>query len=235
MVWVVGSIRVGFLIPVHLALLACSAGQSGGEIKTNEPAPNVGDCDEGSVPLTDEERSPLGFSAAETIAFAMGEHVGDATWEESAALELPEQPMTSSITLSLRRAAGEAWYVPGSGARSPDASPEPCVEELMVPVSVDLRTDDGALAEHWEVPLRSQSVGRAELMLNVSPMGLEGSLQPESKNPDMHVSSLVLSATFHADGAFSGFIAAQLVESERIASSTHEERLVSFTSESRSP
>jgi hypothetical protein len=137
----------------------CAGGQTG-----QEDVPWA--CSEQRASLELGETSPLGFSAADVLSFAEGEHVTTMQWQ---AIDVPYGPEsgTTQLTLSVAR-LGRARYVDrGEGAC--------CFAAVQVDVRVTLETSGGALSESFVAVLEARSADAASLYAAVEPP-LGGSL-----------------------------------------------------------
>jgi len=137
----------------------CAGGQTGAE---GVPGP----CNEQRTPLALGEASPLGFSAADVLSFAEGEHVTTIEWQP---IDVPYGPEsgTKQLTLSVE-SLGRARYVDRGESLC-------CFAALQVDVRVTLTTSGGALSESFVTVLQARSADAASLQTVIEPP-LGGSL-----------------------------------------------------------
>jgi hypothetical protein len=131
----------------------CAGGQTG-----SEGVP--GRCNEQRTPLELGEASPLGFSAADVLSFAEGEHVTTIEWQP---IEVPYGPEsgTKQLTLSVEN-LGRARYVDRGESSC-------CFAAVQVGVRVTLTTSGSALGESFVAVLEARSADAASLQTVIEP------------------------------------------------------------------
>jgi hypothetical protein len=146
-----------------LTAFASAPGCAGGQTGSEDVA---GQCPEQRTPLALSEASPLGFSAADVLSFAEGEHVTTIEWQP---LDIPYGPESGKgeLTLSVEN-LGHARYVD----RGENAC---CFPAVQVDVRVTLRTSGGALGESFVTVLEAHGADGAWLQMLIEPP-LGGSL-----------------------------------------------------------
>lgn len=140
----------------------------------NNPGGQFGEETDGcqvveEVALALDEVSELGFAAEEVLAYVEGEHAATLSWADG----------TSSGLVLVAAEPGNARllryeYVSSSG-EEPDIY---CGDELAVDLDLAVDSDDGRLAEDFEVTLVSEEGSLAWITVDLE--ALEGSLDIES-------------------------------------------------------
>jgi hypothetical protein len=149
-----------------LAVGACGGAQAGGQ--TGEES--SGGCVFTLTALSDEERSPLGFSPAQVMALADGELRAGFEWSQASGLAYGPETGMSEVTVRVaqRDAAGLA--------RIDRAESSPyCEDHVRVPVTVSLATAGGALDESLQTDLTATSPDEASVTTTVKSGELRGS------------------------------------------------------------
>jgi hypothetical protein len=147
------------LLTAFVNASGCAGGQTGGE-----SVPGV--CIEQRTPLDLAQASPLGFSAAEVLSFAEGEHVTTIVWQP---IDVPYGPESGASQLTLAvESLGRARYVDRDESKC-------CFAAVQVDVRVTLSTSGGALGESFVTVLEAYGPNAASLQANITPP-LGGSL-----------------------------------------------------------
>jgi hypothetical protein len=175
------------LLTLGASASGCAGGQTG-----HEGVP--GECREERTPLELTEASPLGFSAADMLSFAEGEHVATIEWQP---IEVPYGPESGSSQLTLSiESLGRARYVD----RGEDAC---CFAAVQVDVRVTLGTRGGALGESFVTVLEARSADAASILAIITPpLGGSLSFDQQALGSERFI-RLELSAHFEAK-SFSG-------------------------------
>lgn len=141
------------LLTVFASASGCAGGQTG-----SETVP--GRCSEQRTPLELAEASPLGFSAADVLSFAEGEHVTTIEWHP---IDLPYGPEsgTKQLTLSIESLGGARYVDRGESSC--------CFAAVQVDVRVTLETSGGALGESFVTVLEARSADAASLLTIIEP------------------------------------------------------------------
>ena len=172
--------RNTFICAAALALAACDTQeppQGGGQF--GQETDDGYRCVEISrTPLAADEASPLGFSPSELTGWAVTVHEATVTWSDGS---------TAALTLELSD-AGEADYAEyqaeqtssGDGSE-PDTLMDiaiDCPAQVEIPLTLSLRTDDGAFEESLSWTLEATSAEMFSLWLDLEDMALSGSFDP---------------------------------------------------------
>lgn len=129
---------------LFIALLASLGVGCTGDKDTADEGAALG-CTETPDELSIEEESPLGFAGRSITTIAGGDHSATLTYATGE---------TAELTVSVAYRDGDIRYIDSepetsSGGVAPAIAAE-CPDRLEVDVSLELATDDGALAEAWE-------------------------------------------------------------------------------------
>jgi hypothetical protein len=138
--------RFSALSMLALTTVACATPPAGGQ--TGE---EHGSCIEvDSMPLLPDERSPLGFTPNEAVSTAVGTHGEVLSWADgpSSMLTLTITPMGYARFVRLRPQEENVTRLDRG-----------CADQIDVPVSVTLQTDDGTFDDTWALILHSQQAG----------------------------------------------------------------------------
>lgn len=210
-------------------IAACNGTSTGnplaGDTKgTHGGTPNSGEDIYGSCAETKhalaslDAQTPLGFSAADVLAFAEGEHTTAIRWQSGATVELAPEHGEHMLTLAVTR-SGEPRYTTykeqTAGPTVPDGSKgghstaildiagPSCasMNAVEVDVAVTLKSDAGALDESLTGTLRATSKLWATIDLGIDPKKLGGSFTakvPEA--PSIALTQLALQLGFSPYG-----------------------------------
>jgi hypothetical protein len=200
------------------ALAACGGGQTGGEV-SDQPhiVEGPAHCTNVATRLESVDAiGPLGFSAADLLAFASGTHTSRVGWVAHPAGEVhivsgPESGQ-SDVELEIRYTDGAARHVdstltPGTN----DGPPHECNDWLELDVDVTLRTSGGTLDETWTTRLAG-NLDSAAIDRSFAPDELDGSFYAEVLSPENgSLENFFTSASVASDGTFSGQVSGNLV------------------------
>jgi hypothetical protein len=147
------------------ALGGCSGGQTGGE-----------NLDWGCLPVetTDvalDEATPLGFSAADVLAYAAGERALALQYEG-------DDTTTVSLTVEVDGETAifeeREWSAGDNGTL--EAPAQECGDALLIPVTIHFASADGRFDEQWSVLVQAEAAGRAQTHVRLEPEDLDGDL-----------------------------------------------------------
>ncbi len=163
-----------------------------------------------------DELSDLGFSAAEVLALAEGEHTSPIFWNTTyndggIDLEIGPESGEVAMTITVAHDGGEIRYVksePDEGDGS-DIAPASCADRLEIDVTAMVTTAGGALAESIEVTLRSDTDLYTQFSAKLDLGALDGSFSVVDKNAVAEVGPATLDVTF-SDYGISGGLSGQL-------------------------
>ena len=181
------------LLVASTALSACSdpetsaGGQIGGEAAQCKAVT--------TTPLPMDQASVLGFSGADVMALAGGDHTATLTWAKGG---------TTDVTVSVATTAPEARYLDmeyvddGSGIEPAIG----CADVVEVDVTFGFTTADGAFAESWASKIQAPSATEASFYRELDLGGLAGSYAVTEVDPAAFDEvRAFLDATFDATGA----------------------------------
>jgi hypothetical protein len=191
------------------ALSACSDPITGGQtgdgsevLGPSAPTPNLdiqisqaADC-KGVARRLDalDSDTPLGFTAADILAFAEGSFATDIGWlPASDAAGFGFAPETTN-GLSLSVAAGDDAFIV-EPEEVDGGVPEGCAPYLVVPVTVSVESEGGALNETFDTELLASTLELATFAHSVPAATLEGSLELVDAPPGVALASVVIAGT----------------------------------------
>jgi hypothetical protein len=153
------------LLAAGAALAGCSGGQTGGE--------NV---DWGCLPVETthvalDETTPLGFSAAEVLAYAAGERELSLQYEGDDATTVT---LTVAVDGDAAHFEEREWRAGEHGTL--EAPAIECGDALLIPLTVHFASADGQFAEQWSVLVQAEEVDRAQAHVRLEPDDLDGDL-----------------------------------------------------------
>jgi hypothetical protein len=138
--------RFRALSTLAFTTVACATPPAGGQ--TGEEQTPCIEVD--SIPLQPDELSPLGFTPNEAVSTAVGTHSEVLSWADGP---------SSMLTLTI---------IPMGDARFVRLRPRPeyanrldqgCADQINVPVSITLQTEDGTFDDTWALTLHSPQPG----------------------------------------------------------------------------
>jgi hypothetical protein len=189
------SLRVLGAWALASALMGCGA-QAGGQ--TGEEGGKG--CRFALTPLSFEETSPLGFSAADVLAFSEGEQRAPLRWLASDVPYGPEQG-PSEIT---------ARVAPQGKAEFAEPAPQQgellCTEAVRIPVTLELSTAGGALSERVETRLEAASARQAQIVALLDSNEIRGDFAFDSVTLGERRFVRLEIALYFESGTFSGFM-----------------------------
>jgi hypothetical protein len=138
--------RFSALSTLALTTMACATLPAGGQTgEEHDPCVEVE-----STPLLPDERSSLGFTPNEAVSTAVGIHGQVLSWADG-----PSSMLTLTITQM-----GDARFV---RLRPRDEEEirldRGCADQIDVPVSITLQTEDGTFDDTWALVLHSHQAG----------------------------------------------------------------------------
>ncbi|HEY8378745.1 MAG TPA: hypothetical protein VIK91_19770 [Nannocystis sp.] len=163
-----------------------------------------------------DEATPLGATAAEILADKLGERMTTLTFmTEPTSLSDAWKGKQLPLTVTLRHEGGEIRWVdsepdPEWTGEGDEGFPGECQDRLEIDVELDFVTAEGELDEHPKAVLRAVTAERAELMVDLIPPGLGGSLDLETLyKPDEMFPTVVRNVTIA--GTWQGNLAGGVV------------------------
>lgn len=172
-----------------LALTGCFEGRDGDLAQ----APY---CEENAVPIGIDEVSELGFSADEVLSLALGEHLGEVSWDRGS---------DAAISVSVG-SVGEARFIDAEvvqpeGGDTLDIWVE-CPDRVEVDVVLELSTDDGWFDESFELALYSFEGSEARFHQELELDALAGSfdIEPDVTSVDYDELRAWVSGSFDEEG-----------------------------------
>ncbi|MCA9683733.1 MAG: hypothetical protein KC457_16150 [Myxococcales bacterium] len=204
------------LAVASLQLAACEP-KVDDEPNGNELAGDNSSCkDTATVLASVEEVSALGFSAAEILAVAEGEHSSPIFWHDAIQdgfIDVDFGPETGEGTLTVKITHG------GGEIRFVDSEPEDdgfgdgfygdCPDRLEIDVTAEISTSGGALAESVPVTLRATTTLLSNFHASLALDEIAGSFVAETQTPDATLGPAELSvdiSSFGLRGSLSGMI-----------------------------
>ncbi len=181
-------------IPLSALLLLSGCFQD----KGSGLADNGPHCEDTPSVITLEEATDLGFSGAELLALAEGEHAETLTWLAS--------DTTTGLTVTVHYDAGEVRFV-DSEAVYPDTGMSEaigveCDDRVEVDVTVAVVTEDGALNESFGLALSSTDGASASARVSFDHTELNGSYTFDLMDPSEYDSvEHSLDMSFDAEGS----------------------------------
>jgi hypothetical protein len=187
------------VVMVAVWLVACNGTSTGnpfdddGEEPTGHAGEEGGDCEREASELAGVDAvSPLGFSAADVLAFSAGLHETAIRWQPSRIASYGPETGEHALSLRVTHAGGEARYVEYSEAEDdlhageePAIDREPCesLNAVEVDVEVEVTTDGGALDERATATLHATSTRWATLRIPLDADELGGEFAVTETRP----------------------------------------------------
>ncbi|NJK31274.1 MAG: hypothetical protein HC927_02025 [Deltaproteobacteria bacterium] len=207
-------------VPVVLALLSCvAAGCVEPEPEPLDNGENAGDFGEcvntPTVLASVDEVSALGFSAADVLAFADGEHGSPLFWrapDSEFGVEYGPESGEGSLTVSIAHSGGEIRFIdsePKEGNLGEGDFDDDCQDRLEIDVMAQINTAGGALAESLPVTLKASSDLLAQFDAEIPVEDLAGSMTVTALDPDFTVGPVALHvgvSSFGLNGSISGSV-----------------------------
>ena len=191
--------RTLLTIPAWILLVGCFEGDK----NTLEDGPY---CEDSPTVITLEEATALGFSGADLLLLAEGEHTETLVWAETEA--------TTPLAVGVSYDAGEVRYIdsvavyPEGDGDTPAIGVE-CFARVEVDVTISLATEDGAFDESFDLALSSEDGVHASAGLSFDHGDLAGSYEFTLMDPSEYDDvSHSLRVTFDEAGC-SGELTAQ--------------------------
>lgn len=165
-----------------------TGGQTGDE-NWPEKAPGTGSvsnngfCEyETTVLRSENEVSPLGFSASDVLAFAEGQHSHRLVWQlriprSEIELDFGPEKGEQDVRLNVEYDAGEIRFIK---AKSPD---DVCGDSLEIDVRVTIKTGGGALDETFDTTLQAWDASSAMFTTELDIEKLKGSFEITKLTP----------------------------------------------------
>jgi hypothetical protein len=189
-------------LAASLILCACSGGTDTGNPidNTDDGDPTGGEgtsslCTENARPLELEEGTELGFSAAQVLGWAGGEHRESLLWLDQSASFEPEHGR-SELTLTVEplgarfidrspRASndGREEGGPAIALAEIDYANDPCADSIALDVRIGIATAGGALAETVETTLQARASDAVTGSVALPVDALGGTFQAQIETP----------------------------------------------------
>lgn len=167
-----------FTLPVSALLAGCLGAGA---------LPDTPSCADTPTAITLEELSALGFSGADLLTLAEGEHVGTLTWYPGGDTEPADErdtPLLLTVRYDgggVRHVASEAVYPEGDEGAADIAIV--CEDRIEVDVTLAISTDDGGLDEVYALALASTDGLRATATVTFDHSTMGGSYQYTLDHP----------------------------------------------------
>jgi hypothetical protein len=188
-------------LAASLILCACAGGtDTGNPIDNTSPddGGTLGEggalCSESARPLELEEGTELGFSAAQVLGWAGGEHREGLLWLDQSASFEPEHGR-SELTLTVEplgarfidrspRTNGDGREEgPAIALAEIDYANDPCADSIALDVRIGIASAGGALAETVETTLQARASDAVTGSLSLPVDALGGSFQAQIETP----------------------------------------------------
>ncbi|MCB9703762.1 MAG: hypothetical protein H6711_17835 [Myxococcales bacterium] len=179
------------------------------------PEPGIdsldGGCEEEITILAGvDASSPLGFSVAEVLEVAVGEHASPMLWgaglsDPMVTVEFGPEAGEGKLTVDVAYNGGEVRYVKSTakGGEEFDGGYQECFDRLEVDVDVHVASSGGALDESFSAPLQAMIPRIATLSRRIAVDELGGSLEITKLEPEnASVGPIDLNIGITADGLF---------------------------------
>jgi hypothetical protein len=204
---------IASLLPL-LLVAACSSsatgGGSGGPNEPNEPDDPketlVGCLPVTTTPIGLDEPTALGFTAADVLAIADGDHPASLAWDKGGSTGLA---VSVTADAASARYVVRDWQDNGSGMAEPAMD---CADVIEIDAVTGFATDDGAFAESWTTVLSASESGLVLLGASVAPDAIAGSYEVTEVDPAQYDElTLFFDVAIAASGA-TGIVAGQAVQ-----------------------
>jgi hypothetical protein len=217
--------RTSVVVAMMAWVAACNGTSTGNPFDDGNLGPGeetgghaYGNCDSEETTLDSvDAQTPLGFTAADVLAFAAGEHQTTIRWQPSELASYEPESGEHALTLRVTHAGGELRFVEyregeSNGQEIGLAALEPCSSHnaIEIDVEIEVTTDGGALDERVAGTLRASIINWATLHIALDPDELGGDFRITETRPagftlvqptlDFGLSPLGLRGTF--DGVF---------------------------------
>jgi len=162
-----------------------------------------------------DEVSPLGFAAADVLAFAAGEHESPLFWRDQAAegmVEVGPESGESTLSVSISHAGGEIRYIdsePAEGEGGFEEGLSDCPDRLEIDVMAQIGSGGGALAESIPVTLMATHDLLARFVAAIEPEDIAGTMSVTSLDPAFDVEAIDLDvgiSSYGLSGSITGMI-----------------------------
>jgi hypothetical protein len=199
------------------ALSACGGGQTGGEVEGGtHTVEGPGHCNNVATPLASVDTvGPLGYAAADLLAFASGTHSARAAWlvhpMHDVHIDTGPEVGQTDVELDIRYAGGVARHVDSTPRPTTTEGPvQTCSDWLEVDVEVTLRTSGGALDEAWRLPLAGD-LDSASVYRRFEPGELDGAFYANVVQPENgELKQFFIATGVGSDGKLSGQVSGVL-------------------------
>ncbi len=175
------------LCAVALSSFACTNTSTGNPLNNGpgtggEAADHDGHCEErGAVTLELDEQSTLGFSAADMLALADNAQDQTLNWHALSNVSVGPESGEQALTLEIT-SRGQARLVDYERKANGFEIGGECPDRLEVPVTLKLRSAQGALDESIETTLSARSAHVARIYHRLPADKIAGSLEVEAQD-----------------------------------------------------
>jgi hypothetical protein len=199
---------VASLLPLLLVAACSSSATDGGSNEPDDPKEALMGCLPVTVtPIGLDEPTALGFTAADVLAIADGDHQTTLAWDKGGSTGLGVS--VTADAASARYVARE-WQDDGSGSLAEPAMD--CVDVIEIDAALGFATEDGAFAESWATTLSASEPGLVYLGASVAPDAIAGSYQVTEVDPaQFDELTLFFDVSIDGGGA-TGSVAGQAVQ-----------------------
>jgi len=175
-------------MPRSLAILFVAAVISGCSGTSAHTGGQTGEETVGCLPVSSrtlavDEASPLGFSAADVLTTASGPHGATLTWAKGG-----DTPVTVNITArdGVIEYQDREWRDDGSGTEEAPAIGASCPDVVVIPVRLELATEDGAFDEVFDISLEATAVDTSSAWLELDLDALAGTYTVTEVDPSQY-------------------------------------------------
>jgi hypothetical protein len=190
---------------VFLLLTACTEVDDG---RHGENA--AASCDRTDTDVALDESTPLGFAAADVLAWLEADH--------ATTLTLSGSDTDRNLVVAVTSDGTATWVdledAPSSGGIEP-AIAAVCEDSLELGATVSFVTDDGSFAESWPLALAVARVDAATARLELDPGDIAGTFTPEAELVDgCDTATLAVDLAFDQAGGVSGSLAVRCARTD---------------------
>lgn len=181
----------------------------------NEAGGDQGCLEEVTVLAGIDAATALGFSAADVLAVAEGQHMSPMTWSNGlhdgpATVEFGPESGDAQLAVTIAYAGGEVRHIKSTPDTGGDGGNDggyfaTCNDRIEIDVEVAVDSSGGAFAETFVAPLRATTRGIATLRHTIEVADVEGSFALTTVDPaDAEVGPIDLDLGISPSGLFGG-------------------------------